>query len=81
MSAAFQLQFQYLAPLSFFFLANPGLWLATYSVIIRMALQYTVSKNGLQLLQQSLGLQPSESRGPDEIVFVAIDFEYLSNLQ
>ncbi len=46
-----------------------------------MAFRYTISKNGLQLLQQSLGLKPSESRGSDEIVFVAIDFENLRNLQ
>ncbi len=46
-----------------------------------MALRYTISKNGLQLLQQSLGLEPSESRGSDDIVFVAIDFENLRNLQ
>ena len=52
-----------------------------YPAIVSMALRYTISKNGLQLLQQSLGLQPSEFRGSDEIVFVAIDFEHLSNLQ
>lgn len=46
-----------------------------------MALRYTISKNGLQLLLQSLGLRSSEFRGSDEIVFVAIDFEHLSNLQ
>lgn len=46
-----------------------------------MALRHNISKNGLQLLQQSLGLKPSESRGSDEIVFVAIDFEYLSNFE
>lgn len=46
-----------------------------------MALRYTISKNGLQLLQQSLGLKSSASRGSDEILFAAIDFEYLSNLK
>ena len=43
-----------------------------------MALQ---SDNGLQSLQQFLGLKPSESRGLDDIVFVAVDLEYLSNLK
>ena len=46
-----------------------------------MALRYNISKNGLQLLQQRLGLKSSESGGSDDIVFVSIDFEYLSNFK
>ena len=43
--------------------------------------RYTISDNGGQLLQESLGLAPSESQGLDEPVFVTIDFEYLSNIK
>ncbi len=50
----------------------------TYPTIVSMALQ---SDNGLQSLQQFLRLEPSESRGLDDIVFVAIDLESLSNLK
>ncbi len=46
-----------------------------------MALRYTISNNGLQLLQESLGLKPSESQFLDKPVFIAIDLEYLSNLK
>ena len=45
-----------------------------------MALRYTISKNGLQLLQESLGLKPSESQGSDKPVFITIDLEHLPNL-
>lgn len=43
--------------------------------------RYPISDNGLQLLQESLGLKPSESQGLDKPVFIAIDLEYLSNLK
>lgn len=46
-----------------------------------MALRPFISKNGLLLLQQLLGLKPLDSRGSDEIVFLSIDFEHLSNLK
>lgn len=46
-----------------------------------MALRYTISNNGLQLLQESLGLKPSESQGLHNPIFIAIDLEYLSNLK
>lgn len=46
-----------------------------------MALHYTISDNGLQLLQESLGLGPSESHDLDKPIFVTIDLEYLSNLK
>ena len=46
-----------------------------------MPLRYTISKNGLQLLQQCLGLEPSESQGLDKPVFISIDLEYLSNFK
>lgn len=46
-----------------------------------MALRYTISDNGLQLLQESLGLKPSESQGSDKPIFIVIDLEYLSNLK
>ncbi|CAD6569968.1 MAG: hypothetical protein ASARMPRED_003339 [Alectoria sarmentosa] len=48
-----------------------------------MAFQYTASNSGLQLLQSFLGLklEPSRSRVVDEVVFVAIDFEYLQNFE
>ena len=46
-----------------------------------MAVRYTISNNGLQLLQESLGLKPSESQGLDAAVFITIDLEYLSNLK
>ena len=39
------------------------------------------SDNGLQSLQQFLRLKPSESRGLDDVVFVAIDLKYLLNLK
>lgn len=44
-----------------------------------MALRYTISDNGLQLLQESLGLKPLESQVVDKPVFITIDLEYLSN--
>ena len=48
-----------------------------------MEFRYSLSKNGLQLLQQFLGLtsQPPDSRLPDDIIFVAIDFEYCQNIK
>ncbi len=46
-----------------------------------MALRYIKSDNGLQLLQESLGLKPSESQFSDNPVFIAIDLECLSNLK
>ncbi|CAD6564924.1 MAG: hypothetical protein ASARMPREDX12_004504 [Alectoria sarmentosa] len=48
-----------------------------------MAFQCTASNSGLQLLQAFLGLtlEPSGSRVVDEVVFVAIDFEYLQNFE
>lgn len=46
-----------------------------------MALRYTISNNGLQLLQESLGLKPSESQRLDKPVFITIDLEYLSNFR
>ena len=46
-----------------------------------MALRYTISDNGLQLLQEALGLKPSESQVLDEPVFITIDLEHLSNLK
>ena len=46
-----------------------------------MALRHTISDDGLQLLQESLGLKPSESQGLDKPVFITIDLEYLANLK
>ena len=46
-----------------------------------MALRYTISDNGLQLLQESLGLKPSKSQVLDKPVFIAIDLEYLQNIK
>lgn len=48
-----------------------------------MAFQYAASNSGLQLLQAFLGLtlEPSGSRVVDEVIFVAIDFEYLQNFE
>ena len=46
-----------------------------------MAFRYTISDNGLQLLQESLGLKPSESQALDKPIFITIDLEYLSNLK
>ena len=44
-----------------------------------MAPRYAISDNGLQLLQESVGLRPSESQELDKPVFITIDLEYLSN--
>lgn len=46
-----------------------------------MALRYPISDNGLELLQESLGLKPPESQGLDKPIFISIDMENLSNLK
>ena len=46
-----------------------------------MAFRYTIPDNGFQLLQESLGLKPSESQELDKSIFITIDLEYLSNLK
>jgi hypothetical protein len=48
-----------------------------------MALRYTISNNGLQLLQDFLGLTPHPSISDElrDVIFVAIDFENLGNIK
>jgi hypothetical protein len=48
-----------------------------------MALRYTISNNGLQLLQKILRLtpHPSISNKLRDVIFVAIDFENLGNIK
>jgi len=48
-----------------------------------MALRYTISNNGLQLLQDFLGLTPHPSISDElrDVIFVAIDIENLGNIK